>query len=494
MVQRHQEQLFQKDQVFHLTRRMLQVARSKGASSSEQDGDNSHHEDNHRKRARVEVKTEDDRQVEEDREVGSSEPAAVVSSAEAREEGMDQGENVRDESPAKNPVQENLLALSYAMFDTLFGTESFDPRNFCNFLIRTGERQLAEEIALAALEKSGGAPKTVEYLLHELVVQSKDPELLVKRTKEYVLGLYHCEGKGVLSKWQESQGDSYGAFETAVSLPDVVDCLRAAIPLATTVERREKLKQSCKGLINPAIAPYKDEEWPGFVMHALDMEPPEKTGYGDNYFTWMPSLKVNFGFAASIGHERGREVIAKSLETALYKHFTAVSSNLDLGPSSTSDPRQSVLGKKTDRQKELADALNSVETKVLAKGELMQILQDYHVDPLQHLAKIIGDQLGIGMLVRNDCPTVRHRDFKAAFKCTKCRAAFYTSASKLGYLLAIRKHITTRDSPFFAAIGLDFPNAAELVPSLAETFHLHPEAVSILLESPAERELFCRGN
>jgi hypothetical protein len=67
-------------------------------------------------------------------------------------------------------IQENLLALSYAMFDTLFGTKNFDPKPFCYFLIRSGERALAEEIALAALElPCGSIVSQVSFVLDELL-------------------------------------------------------------------------------------------------------------------------------------------------------------------------------------------------------------------------------------------------------------------------------------------------------------------------------------
>ena len=47
-----------------------------------------------------------------------------------------------------------------------------------------GERGLAEEIALAAVEKSMGEKSDVTYLLHELMLHANDQESLTNRVTE----------------------------------------------------------------------------------------------------------------------------------------------------------------------------------------------------------------------------------------------------------------------------------------------------------------------
>lgn len=131
----HEEDLRAKDQAFDLTRRMLTVSRNL--------------QDNPMTR-RVENSTTTGEETPEQPNLGDS-------------------------------ISENLLGLSYAIFDTLFGTSSFQSKPFCDFLIRMNERSLAEEIALAAVENSYGEEKEVSYLLNELSPHCKDQEVMLKR-------------------------------------------------------------------------------------------------------------------------------------------------------------------------------------------------------------------------------------------------------------------------------------------------------------------------
>ena len=152
--QRHEDGLKAKDNVLRLTQNLLSVSRGREVAAADGntsiiERDNSNN--NNRKRARINPPMEEE---EEDH----------------------------------RKIQDNLLCLSYAMYDTLFGTKHFNPKSFCDFLIQSGARSVAEEVALAAIEKTNGSAATVRYVLEQLVPKSQDHENLVSLVKEILQG------------------------------------------------------------------------------------------------------------------------------------------------------------------------------------------------------------------------------------------------------------------------------------------------------------------
>jgi len=118
------------------------------------------------------------------------------------------------------------------MFDTLYGTKSFQPKPFCQFLVKSGEKALAEEIALSAIEKSRGQGEHVSFVLEELLYHSDDPEELLKAVNQLLVGTEHQSGKDVLFQWNLQHGYTDKAFGTALLITDEGERVKCALPLA----------------------------------------------------------------------------------------------------------------------------------------------------------------------------------------------------------------------------------------------------------------------
>ena len=180
------------------------------------------------------------------------------------------------------------------MFDTLYGTKSFQSKAFCEFLVKNGEKALAEQIALASIEKSGGKGEHVAFLLEELMPHSDEPETLVSSVKELLSrrGTEGQSGKDVLIQWFMQQGSSHEAFSLALIITDEAERLKEALPLATTPLRRQQLKDSCKFyLTEEVIGMFEDDGWPAFMLSLPKTSKPK-------YKWWVPDDESYLDFAA----------------------------------------------------------------------------------------------------------------------------------------------------------------------------------------------------
>jgi hypothetical protein len=124
------------------------------------------------------------------------------------------------------------------MFDTLFSTNSFDPKAFCQFLVRLGDRAIAEQIGIACIEKSYGKAALVQSVLDDLVPQSEEANELA--------GGAMAEGKKVYLQWRSEQGNRKRSFEAALKVQKEEERLQKVLPFVDNIqERREQLKQAC---------------------------------------------------------------------------------------------------------------------------------------------------------------------------------------------------------------------------------------------------------
>jgi hypothetical protein len=186
MHQQHEDELRAKGNDMDLTRRMLLVARQVGAEKNEVQ---EQEEQPIHKRRRVEAVKQEPLHESDSHEASEAlavqVPPVVTSSSTA---SVDEAAAVKSEfsplvassstaaqevktsngvpqtghgQPLTEVIQENLLGLFYAMFDTLFATNSFQAKYFCQVLIKMGERSLTKEIALAAVEMSSGEKSDV---------------------------------------------------------------------------------------------------------------------------------------------------------------------------------------------------------------------------------------------------------------------------------------------------------------------------------------------
>jgi hypothetical protein len=153
MAASHADEIKEKEGVLDIARGLLsdarydsQVAHSRTAPVRKETPDevksneNDSGDEDYSGRKRRAVKSESGdakrpRIKKEDDESGNDEGQAMATTTENREK------------QAEESVREHLLALSYAMFDTLYGTTSFQPKPFCQFLVKNGEMALAEQIA-----------------------------------------------------------------------------------------------------------------------------------------------------------------------------------------------------------------------------------------------------------------------------------------------------------------------------------------------------------
>jgi hypothetical protein len=206
------------------------------------------------------------------------------------------------------------MSLSYAMFDTLYGCRSFQPKSFIQFLLNMGEHGLAEEIALAAIEKSNGSQEQVKFVLDELVPQSNDPNQLIELASDILgqqSGPASVGGKDYLAQWHLRKGNSDQAFAAALLMKSSVnthksevDVLTHALPLTTTALRRQELKAACPWLLSQnVIGMFTDEEWPDFMSSLIPFTPT------NDYYGYQPQPESYLMFAASSKMQAPRSIV-----------------------------------------------------------------------------------------------------------------------------------------------------------------------------------------
>ena len=371
-----------------------------------------------------------------------------------------------NEQKAEESVRENLLALSYAMFDTLYGTESFDPRSFVTFLARQGEISLAEEIGLAALEKSHGDPSVVRFILNDLVPKSNDAEELA-RTIERKLSasaLMKNEGKNALVEWQVSRGNTKAAFQAALLLDDEFERVNKALPLATTEDRKRKLKESCCAVLSRnVIGIFEGDDWYDFVLSRL----PATCNSGRNGWKIHSHVYINHA-ATSMETEKGTKLAGRAVlnvvETAS-QYFQSILEKRDNGnpyPKSgkgtkdDSKDQETCMVSLVKKRDEVCDlmflVLSGLEHElIIPNSSLQRNLDKLSINTAMILAKRIAK---IRKLPTKTVCVTSHKHFRSIFGCKDCRAACVSLSIDIGVIRALRRHsVTSKNAPF---LGIGF--------------------------------------
>jgi hypothetical protein len=396
----HEDDLRAKDQAFDMTRRLLIVSRNL--------------QDNP-KRRRLDNSTTTEEETPEQPNLGDS-------------------------------IQENLLGLSYAMFDTLFGTSSFQSKPFCDFLIRMDERSLAEEIALAAVENSYGEAKEIIYLLNELSPHCKDQEVMLKRLTQLLERKdTQLEGKKVLIDWQAQHGNTEAAFEAALQIPDeTARFQKAVLFLEGKDDRGQTLKASCPSLCAPDVIDVftGQDEWAGFLQ---SFELPATC----HWTRWIPPIDAYIMYAANkkMPNNSGKEVATKAIQKFVKRKLCHGRKTGDHLPGPSSCLNDDEVGNKIvgirDREKDnFIKQLSDMDQELFSKTALTTALDSLNVNPQHILVRALNEQID-GSFVDNSCST-RHSKLLVSFKCRRCREAMCGLAELVADICAIREHTLTK--------------------------------------------------
>jgi hypothetical protein len=471
---RHEEELEEKEGVLDVARGLLRDARYDSKVA---------HEDKRRRIKKEENDVEGVAHVDKRQKIKKEEDVDHVEQAEGQ--GGDAADGRDREVQAEESVRENLLALSYAMFDTLYGTRSFQPKAFCLFLLKKGENALAEQIALAAIEKSYGMGTHVSFVLEELVPQSDAPEDLVRSVQDLLSDVKEQSGKDALIEWFLQHDKTDEAFATALLIREENERLKRALPLTTTAARQQQLKESCtEYLRTEVIGMFQDDDWPRF-MQSIPLPPRE--GYG----WWHPDDEWYLEFAAKSMTAPNNAKIAMGFVERIFRKNTHSLEDMLINFPTTNLPKSGVTvlvaGRDEACEKTMKN-LSNLDTALVRNEDVRSALRQLNVDPMVEIATHFRNLLDLPPAC--DC-TTRHNTSMAAFRCTKCRDNHCNLALQLGIVLAIRRHPLTAQSEPFQAIGLPYlPSAA--VAALVE-MHFHSEAVVALLGANIDEwQLYCK--
>jgi hypothetical protein len=437
--------------------------------------------------------------------IQSAPPPAIVPDAAAASSSSSTLLINMNEKQAEESVRENLLALSYAMFDTLYGCRSFQPSSFVQFLVNTaGERGLAEEIALAAIEKSHGSLEHVQLVLDQLVPQSNDAQQLVESLSAILgqqSGAASVGGKDYLAQWHLQQGNSDQAFAAALlmkgsnnvnmdSRKGEVDVLTHALPLTTTAARRQELKATCPWLLSKnVIGVFTDEEWPDFMSSCMPFTANRLSGSYD------PKLESYVLFAAS-----NKVTAPRNVAIAAYYLDKVIASGLhdnnrnprpiagaSFRNSHTNALIQEFVSIKTHKHDSTKKAISDLDSE-LSKDTVRAALQTIGLDAKQELIARIGKLITLPPV--NECLS-KHKNNTIALKCTKCKKAHIELAANLGLVQALREHssLAAQSAMMRQTYGLSY--APELAKDrVVAKHHFDPEVVAALLgNNPA---IYCK--
>jgi hypothetical protein len=131
------------------------------------------------------------------------------------------------------------------VFDSFHGSSTFQAAPFVKLLFKFGEPLLAEQIALAAVDKSGGAVEDVNCVLEHLVpIATNGKELVLSMTnilknKQTVTN----DAVELIMNFYLQQGDQDSAFQAALLVPDQLKRLHLALPLASYESQYNDLKE-----------------------------------------------------------------------------------------------------------------------------------------------------------------------------------------------------------------------------------------------------------
>jgi len=484
LVQRHEQEMQSKEHVLDLTRRMLQQSRveetSIKRSALDLAGGTGGGEEDRKPSAPKKPRSEE--QNAERGEVDTRDPDEIPSSSALKEEESESRKSL-------DSIRENLLGLSYAMFDSLFGTRSFEAKPFCEFLIKTGERSLAEQIALAAVEKSSGSKSDVHYVLFKLAAESSDADGLVERVTKILEGCNPNaseDGRRVLVQWQVKYGNKDAAFQAALKIPDEVRRFETAYPLLDgNAERRQQLKEACRSLCaTEKIFPFSEEEWPDFVSFYASLSTEMRYLYGSiDCFVYL-------SFAASkMERQRGLEIGTIVVKDKAGKFIERAkdcwTSDLS-GPSAckkSGDYITLLKSTRIDATKQVSEHLKKIDTMLFGCQRVAQASEALGMNRKNIILDVLESHVELS-LPPHACKTA-HRDAGSSYKCKACREQMFAAAWQIGLVLAIRQDSRIKDEPRVKAMGGDTLGSQEILKAELRKSGVHRDAVDVLVADAA---------
>jgi hypothetical protein len=339
-------------------------------------------------------------------------------------------------------IRESLLALSYAMFDTLYDEPTFNSAPFVKFLLKQGEVALAEQIALCGLSKSNADGKDASFILEEFLPISDDPDHLIKKIKEELSGkAAEKSGNDALVNWLLSKGREDEAFSTILLHPDEKTNFLSAFPLATTPERRLQLAKKCPRFLSAKnIGCFPDGQWLSFIQFLNKRQNLAERLENESKYrgSWNIEPKEYLLYAdktrnATLGHDAVDRMLKSSrlpdiLDPDGYSYLLRHKANT--AAETVTYVRDLVA---QQMRKELNQLQETVKTK-----EMQTALRALDINPLQCFAERMMKLFPIP--TTTCCPT-RHAEIRTAQSCATCRHTFNRFAAFLGAASVLRQEL-----------------------------------------------------
>jgi hypothetical protein len=385
-------------------------------------------------------------------------------------------------------IRESLLALSYAMFDTLYDEPTFNSAPFVKFLLKQGEVALAEQIALCGLSKSNADGKDVSFILEEFLPISDDPDHLIEKIQDELSGkAAKKSGNDALVDWLLSKEREDEAFLTILLHPDEKINFLSAFPLATTRERRLQLAKKCPRFLSVnTIGCFPDGEWLPFIQFLNKRQNlAERLKNESNYSgSWNVEPKEYLLYAektrnATLGQDAVDRILKSSRIPGMldpdgllrHKENTAAKTAIYVRDQVAQQMRQEV--------KQLQE--------IVKTNEMQTALRTLDIDPLQCFGERMINLFPIP--TTTCCPT-RHAEIRTAQSCATCRHTFNKFAAFVGAAGVLRQELAPQ---LVRDYGLTWPLLRE-----DDTWNLTVNAytasgMATLFGTLKNRQLVCVG-
>jgi hypothetical protein len=386
-------------------------------------------------------------------------------------------------------TRESLLALSYAMFDTLYDKPTFDSAPFVKFLLKQGEVALAEQIALCGLTKSNADGKDVSFILEELLPISDEPDYLVERIQEELSGQEAKKsGNDALVNWLLSKEREEEAFSTILLHPDAKTCFLSAFSMATTPERRLQLAKKCPRILSDdKIGCFPDGQWLPFIQFLNKRQSlAERLENISHYRDWNVEPKEYLLYAEKTRNAvLGQYAVDRMLESRIPSMLDPDGYCYLLRHKENTLAKTAIHVRETVAQqmrKELEQLNKIVETK-----ETQTALRKLDIDPRQGFA---DRMMKLFPIPTSTCCSTRHAEIRTAQNCATCRHAFNKFAAFVGAASVLRRELAL---PLIREYGLAWPLLRE-DGTWSLPVNKHTESgMAALFGTLEERQMVCVG-
>jgi hypothetical protein len=386
-------------------------------------------------------------------------------------------------------TRESLLALSYAMFDTLYDKPTFDSAPFVKFLLKQGEVALAEQIALCGLEKSNADGKNVSFILEELLPISDEPDHLVEKIQEELSEkAAKKSGNDTLVNWLLSKEREEEAFSTILLHPNAKTSFLSAFSMATTPERRLQLAKKCPRILSDnTIGCFPDGQWLPFIRFLNKRQSlAERLEKYSDYRDWNVEPKEYLLYAVKTSNAAlGQYAVDRMLESRIpsmlnpdgYCYLLRHKENT---PSKTAIHVRDQVAQQM--RKELGQLNEIVETK-----EMQNALRTLDINPRQGFA---DRMMRLFPIPTTTCCPTRHAEIRTAQNCATCRHAFNKFAAFVGAASVLRRDLAL---PLVQDYGLTRPLLRE-DGTWSLPVNKHTESgMATLFGTLEERQVVCVG-